>query len=182
MGLVGGVCHAGETKLPDLAETKLAAERGDAKAQLALAWSYKSHSDNDTAEKWYKLAAQQGLAEAEYDYGAFLKTDVVHHENGKAVIRKADPSQAFQWFMKAANHNHRAAFVRLAESYRDGKVVKQDYVEAYKYFTIAEKLGDIFAKGPRDALILKMTSDQIADGQSRAEAMKLGTTITPATK
>ena len=62
----------------------------------------------------------------------------------------------------------------LANCYKEGKGVKQDYVEAYKLYTIAERLGNnILAKPYRDSLILKMTSAQIADGQHRADMVKL---------
>ena len=172
--LIAGRCWSGETKLPELAEIKLAAEQGDAKAQYQLGKSYYQHGDYENAEKWYLLAAQQGIPEAESDYAGILTLSVAHHVDGKVTYRKPNYAEAFQWYAKAVNHGHRGALMSLANCYKEGKGVKQDYVEAYKLYTIAERLGNnILAKPYRDSLILKMTSAQIADGQHRADMVKL---------
>ena len=172
--LIAGRCWSGESKLPELAEIKLAAEQGDAKAQYQLGKSFYQHIDFENAEKWYQLAALQGLPEAESDYAGVLTLTVAHHIDGKVTHRKPNYAEAVQWYIKAVNHGHRGALISLANCYKDGQGVKQDYVEAYKLYTIADRLGNnIIAKPYRDSLILKMTSAQIADGQHRADMVKL---------
>jgi hypothetical protein len=52
------------------------------------------------------------------------------------------------------------------------KGVSADPVEAFKWFDIAAKKGHIMAKVYRDKLVLKLTSDQIAEGKQRSDQFK----------
>lgn len=45
---------------------------GNIIAQLKIAWKYYRDNNIEKARVWFKIAAEQGDAEAQYDYGAFL--------------------------------------------------------------------------------------------------------------
>ncbi|MCG3149838.1 MAG: Secretory immunoglobulin A-binding protein EsiB [Verrucomicrobiae bacterium] len=171
VGLIAGRCWSADSKVPDLAELKLAAERGDPKAQYAYGKTCRSHVQFGEAENWFRLAATQGLPEAEHAYGEILMLQTSKTVNGKTVYRKPDPAQAVSWYVKAVNHGYKPALLSLAHCYKDGKGVKQNNVEAYKYYTAADKLGDLTAKIYRDSLILKMSSAEVQQGQNAAEVV-----------
>ena len=57
------------------------------------------------ASKWYKKAAKQGHAEAQYNLGAM-------HENGDGVDQS--DSMAMRWYAKAAAQGHEEAQGRIA--------------------------------------------------------------------
>ena len=159
----------GEPKLPALAEIKIAAEGGNPRAQYELGKTYEQHGDYESAGKWYALAAQKDLVEAEYAYAGILMVSGQSHENGKTISRNPDLAAAVQWYTKAALKGSRPAMVRLAHSYEEGLGVKQDLVEAYKWYTVAEKLEDKSVEPNLQKLILAMTSAEIIKAQKMAD-------------
>src|SRR5689334_1443734 len=120
-----GSTFAAESKLPSLAETKLAAEHGDAVAQNKLGDAYASRGDFAGALPWYHKAADQGLADAQCNYADLLMRDISLTIDGKAAVRHENPVEASKWFYKAAMQSHAKAQFRLACFYRDGEVAKQ---------------------------------------------------------
>ena len=163
-----------DSQLPELAQIKMAAERGDAEAQYKLGERYKMRGDSHNAEIWQRKAASSGLAAAQYSLGCLLKNRIVYQENGQQVTRDANPTEAIQWFSRAAKQGHDGACDELGQFYQDGKTVKQDYAEAYKWFSLAViRKNYLTAKMHRDSLILKMSSAQIADGQHRTDSYLL---------
>src|SRR5690349_2492991 len=89
-------------ELPDLAKTKLAAEKGDLQAQIRLADKYYSSFDPVEAAKWYRLTAEKGDAHSQYRLGQISMTD--QYSGTKRL--PANPTEAVQWLLKAANQNH----------------------------------------------------------------------------
>jgi hypothetical protein len=166
---VANPAFAGESKLPALAETKIAAEGGNPLAQYELAKSYEEHGDFESAEKWYALAAQKEIVEAECAYGDILMKSVKHHEDDKIVERNPDPAAAVQWYTKAAVKGCRPAMVSLGHCFEDGKGVKRDYVEAYRWYTVAEKFGDASVEPILQKLILEMKVAEITKAQQLAD-------------
>jgi len=75
----------------------LAAEQGEAFAQLNLGWMYDKGDgvpqDYAEAVKWYRLAAEQGHAKAQYNLG-------VMYAKGRGVPK--DYVQAYMWFNLSA--------------------------------------------------------------------------------
>ncbi len=158
-----------QSQLPDLAQIKAAAERGDAAAQDRLGDAYYAHLDGQNALVWYRKAAEQGIANSQYQLGHLLSSG-----NPPA---HAPPDEAIRWYAKAANQNHKQAQFELGRAYQDGKLVHPDYVEAYKWFSLAKKQSapiDGLAKFYLDHLILKMTQEQIAEGQKKVDAFLAG--------
>ncbi|EGB02100.1 hypothetical protein AURANDRAFT_18112, partial [Aureococcus anophagefferens] len=72
---------------------RMAAGRGFAKAQCALANEYFAAGDFVEGARYCRLAAEQGLTEAEYNMGCFYRT-------GQGVQR--DVGEARRWFSRAA--------------------------------------------------------------------------------
>jgi TPR repeat protein len=84
-------------------------------------------------------------------------------------------SQAAKWFRKAAAQNYPLACDRLGMMHERGVGVPKDYVEAYKWFTLAAESGHIAAVVNQDNLKLRMTEQQIAQAENRARTNLNGT-------
>lgn len=167
MTLGWAICCALGQDGPKLAQTKAAAEDGDAKAQTKLADEYLARLDYVGATNWYHKAANQGVARAQYQLGWLHKDNRFSLPTMKLVIAK-DLRKSFQFFGLAANQNHAEAQVELGALYRDGSLVEQDYPEAYKWFSLAARQNYLFGITSRDNLILKINREQIAEGERRA--------------
>ena len=165
---------AGQTsKLPALAEWKQAAERGDPKAQDKLGDAYLAQQDFSTAAKWYSLAAERGIATAQCSLGMLLLAGKPSTVIGYAPV-SGDPTNAIKWLQRAANQDNGRAQAELGHCYRDGKVVKRDWAEAYKWYSLAARKASAWGAEYRDPLILKMPSDQILEGQRRVDKFIAG--------
>ena len=64
-----------------------------------------SQSDTE-AVKWYRKAAEQGNAKAQYNLGWM-------YDNGRGVVES--DSEAVKWYQKAAEQGHEKAKTRLKE-------------------------------------------------------------------
>ena len=145
------------SNLPKLAEIKAAAEKGDAEAQMSLGDEFTSRSDSASAAIWFQKAAKQGAARAQYELAAILST--------------SKPQESFRWFQAAADQGFAKAQVVLGSYYRDGTLVRKNHAEAYKWFSLASAQAYDAALTARDNLILKMTAEEVADGQRRVSAI-----------
>jgi TPR repeat protein len=139
-----------------------AADQGYAKAQYDLGSMYRSSVDvrqkselsvtwyktlyatakgvlkNDTeAVKWYRKAANQGYAEAQYGLGRM-------YDYGEGV-RESD-NQAVKWYQKAADQGYAKAQSQLGWMYQSGKGVRKDYKQAVKWYQKAADQGSAGAQ------------------------------------
>jgi hypothetical protein len=168
-GSLGQMYDNGQGVPRDRAEAvkwyRKAAEQGNADAQynLALIYAHGQGVPQDYAEavKWYRKAAEQGDAEAQFNLG-------VMYENGRGVLQ--DYAEAVKWYRKAAEQGVAPAQNNLGQMYENGRGVPQDYVEAYKWSNLAASQGNAKGSTNRNNLALKMTPDQIAEGQRRSSA------------
>jgi TPR repeat protein len=146
-----------------LADVRARAEKGDMKAQTSLALQYAIGNRKNYAKEayWYRKAAEQGSAEAQYWFGlCYYKGEGVTQDYGEAVkwFRKAaeqgdgngqwslgmcyeegqgvpkDYVTAVNWYRKAADQGDATAQFSLGDCYSEGKGVRQDYAEAIKWF------------------------------------------------
>ena len=126
---------------PHFEELKLAAERGDPKAQTDLGLIYDRGEgvtqDHQEAFKWYTLAADQGYARAQYDIGA-------SYDRGEGVAQ--DHQEALKWYTLAADQGHVSAQYSIALLYANGEGVARDYQEALKWYTLAADQGYVKAQ------------------------------------
>ena len=124
--------------------------------------------DYNQAVSWYRKAADQGLAMAQFNLGTA-------YASGQGVPQ--DYNQAASWYRKAADQGDADAQFNLGFMYSNGQGVPQDYVEAYKWFNIAaaysadKEVRDDATKN-RDLVAEKMTPEQIAEAQKRAREWK----------
>jgi hypothetical protein len=172
--LTAGPSSTFAQKLPALAETKAAAEKGDPVAQDKLAAAYNRSFDRHNAEIWYRRAAQQGIPNSQHQLGILL---LERADNRQAKLSPKERSklaqEALRFHIMAANQGFRPAQNALGRLYQSGKHLPQDDVEAYKWFALAAvpEIGIVPAhlegQWARDALILKMTQEQIAEGEKR---------------
>ncbi|MDB6063937.1 MAG: Sel1 domain protein repeat-containing protein [Pedosphaera sp.] len=164
-----GSCF-GQSNLPSLAQIKMAAENGDAKAQDKLGDAYQYSRDFTNALVWYRKAAEQGVANSQYELGTLLMNggyDSMFHR----VKSTEKMDEAIKWFILSGRQRFLQAEIALGHFYKDGQGVKKDWVEAYKWYSLAhdgqafEVVGGVY----RDRLVLKMTSEQINEGQERVK-------------
>ena len=112
-----------------------------------------------------KVRAAQGDADAQF---TLAKND----ESGRGGLTK-DYTQAYHWYLLAANQHDPWAQASLGLLYRFGKGVPQDLVHSYMWFTLA--MGG--TEGPnqdsiaelRAAAGRKMTREQIAEATRLAK-------------
>ena len=119
--------------------------------------SYESYSIK--AIRLYKLAVEQGNAEAQNNLG-------VMYENGEGVAQ--DYKEAVRWFKLAAEQGNAKAQDNLGSRYVDGKGVAQDYKEAVRWFKLAAEQG--FAQAQDDLGFMYYKGQGVA--QDYKEAVK----------
>ena len=89
--------------------------------------------DNAEAVKWYRLAAEQGDADAQFNLGRM-------YDNGEGVPQ--DYAEAVKWYRLAAEQGDADAQFNLGLMYEKARVVPQDYAEAVKWYRLAAEQGD----------------------------------------
>ena len=99
------------------------------------------------AEKWYRKAAEQGVASAAFNLG-------VMYDVGQGV--QQNYAEALQWYRKSADAGYASAMTNIAILYYNGQGVKRDLSEAYVWFSRAQKLGD-----PRAKEMISMAHDKL---------------------
>ena len=155
-----------------LQEFKPLADKGHAKAQLALGHMYELGrgvpQDSAEAVKWYRKAAEQGHAAAQYDLGLM-------YASGLGVPQ--DYADAAKWYRKAADQGFATAMLSLGFMYTAGQGVPQDLVSAWVWF---DRAASRYPPGPnrneaaraRNRVAAKMTPEQIAEAQRLAREWK----------
>ena len=120
------------------------------------------------------MAAVQGDALAQLNLGILCF-------NGRGVPQ--DYTEAAKWHHKAADQGNAQAQLNLGVMYARGQGVPPDYVESLKWLILAasgsspEELKEI-AKH-RDAVVLKMTRDEMAEAHCCAREWKPEVLIQP---
>lgn len=88
--------------------------------------------DHAESLKWYRMAAEQGDASAQYSVGRM-------YAHGEGVNK--DNSEAVKWWIKAANQGYDFAQNDLGAAYESGDGVAQDSAEAVKWYRKAANQG-----------------------------------------
>ena len=109
--------------------------------------------DEAEAVRWYRLAADQGYAKAQYTLG-------VMYAEGRGVPK--DEAEAVRWYRLAADQGLAGAQGDLGFMYADGRGVLKDSVLAHMWFNIAGANGNASAREYRDILERDMTRDEIS--------------------
>ena len=164
-------CALAQSPLPPLAEIKIAADAGDPVAQDKLAQAFVMHLNSKEAEIWYRKAAVQGNAHAQGQFGNMLLMRSRMSIGIKPEALAELSSEAVKWIFLAANQGDKQGQTDCANICFEGKLVKQDLVEAYKW---GELVSGILGNSIRDSAILKMNADQIAEARKRVAAFVPG--------
>ena len=93
--------------------------------------------DDAEAVRWYRLAAEQGLASAQLNLG-------VMYANGEGVLK--DNAEAARWFRQAAEQGLTEAQYNLGVMYDNGQGVPEDDAEAVKWYRRAAEQGNAEAQ------------------------------------
>lgn len=162
-----------------------AAEQGDGTAQYNLGHCYSKGGADFPTDKiesvnWYRKAAEQGIASAQFRMGFC-------YAQGDGIAK--DEVEALKWFSKAADQGeassqlyfaiHLATTAAAAKTSDDIVEASEDRVEALKWLYLSKaqeaqlevKIRIVLAFTTTELAKL-MTSEQIAEAKSRAEAWK----------
>ena len=93
--------------------------------------------DDAEALRWFRKAADQGDARAEYGMG------FIYYEGRGA---QQDYAEAVRWYRKAADQGNALAEYELGYMYHHGYGVSQDYAEAARWYRKAADKGDAHAE------------------------------------
>ena len=132
-------------------EVKAKAEAGDAESEMELGRRYNKGegvAKNEVeAVKWYRKAAEQNLARAQYNLGVCYEQGVAKDEREELFpVAGGDPVEAVKWYRKAAEQNYAPAQNNLGLCYEHGEGVAADRVEAMKWFRKAAEQNDADAQ------------------------------------
>lgn len=162
-------CNEGRNAIRNVSEIiglyRMAADRGDSEAMLALGMTY-AHVLQDTEEavQWFNKAAEAGDSAAmdflgfAYEKGDgvakdFLKSMAWYSKSaeagdmrgmanlGRAYYKTEDFDNAFKWFNKAAEQGESEAMRMLGVLYSEGQGVLQDEQKAVEWWQKAADAG-----------------------------------------
>ena len=112
----------------------LSAYEGNPEAQFQLALTYSKQVPNyKLAAYWYKQAARQGMANAQYNLGHFYLQGMGVRQNTNETIK---------WWQQAAHQNYSPAQHNLGTAYFEGIGVEKNNDLAEQWFLRCEKLGN----------------------------------------
>jgi len=118
-----------------------AAESGNAKAQLSLAYMYETgeqvEMDHAAAVGWYQRAAENGEVQAMISLG-------VMYEHSTGIVQ--DLAESARWFRKAANLGDADSQQTLGYMYENGNGVVKDAAEAARWYEKAARQGRLAAQ------------------------------------
>lgn len=147
--------------------------------------------DEAEAVKWYRMAAEHGLADAMFELskcytfgfgvrknrvtaGKWLRMAAEHgHVTamfllGQWHLREVgggvgyDPREAAKWFRRAADNGDARAMFELGECYEDGVGVKKDPDKAYRWFCRA------VLAAPEDEYLYESVQNHVFDPNLKA--------------
>jgi len=122
---------------------------------------YGTATDFTKAAYWYRLAADQGHAEAQFDLARL-------YSDGKGVPR--DPTQAFKLAQMSAMQGYAPAAARLGWRYETGRGVEKDESQAFFWWTVAARHGEKSAEKSRIELAGRLPSAVVAAAEQKAVA------------
>lgn len=123
-------------------------------------WAALERGDHRAAAKWYRQAAMQGIADAQYSLGLLYVT-------GEGVTK--DSSEAMKWFRKAAEQGRANAQFALGSGYALGEGVPKSFTLAYFWYGLSAAQGYEMAREYRDEVAQLMADEQLARARQVAE-------------
>ncbi len=117
--------------------TEVDESTGSTQEDFNQAKAYLKNGTHGEAAKWFRKAAEQGHAVAQYNLGAM-------YYEGEGVVQS--DNEAVKWFREAAEQGLAEAQQDLGNLYYTGKVVVQSNNEAVKWYRKAAEQGFIDAQ------------------------------------
>src|SRR5437870_170480 len=122
-----------------LAAARASATAGDVVAQFSLgALLYYGTADTPQAIDWFRKAAAQKYAPAEFQMGQL-------YDFGFGGVPQ-DDAEALAWYRKAADHDNSAAQRAVGDFYRKGRSVAVDATEAARWYRLGADGDDVRAQ------------------------------------
>ena len=115
--------------------------------------------DYQAASNWYRLAAEQGHAEAQKSLGLM-------YQFGEGIA--PNYQNATKWYRLAAQQGNAEAQNNLGLMYLNGEGVTQSKTSAYMWLYNAASQGVSLAKWSQHELEKKMTPEQVKKAQAMA--------------
>ena len=128
--------------------------------------------DQVEAVSWFRKAADQDDSSGQHFLGICYAT-------GQGIER--DDAQKIKWWRAAAERGHVEAQYNLGACYNNGSGVPKDYIEAYKWFLLAGAKDAEHAKRALTVVEMKMTREQVGEGQRLAREFKPRTSLAAGT-
>jgi TPR repeat protein len=113
-----------------------------------------------TAFRWWRDAAEQNHAGAQYNIAVMYK-------DGLGVRKNSE--EAVKWLNLAAAQGNTDAHIQLSRLYRDGDSVAPDPVLAYMWLEIAQRSGSQSVSRSLETAVAALSSAQLADAKMRAQ-------------
>ena len=129
--------QASERGAAALEKLERAANAGVPVAQDWLGLFYHASTSYAKANYWFKKAAEQGYADAQYNLG-------VDYDNGEGVPE--NHVKAVYWYKSAAEQGYAPAQYNLGFDYYSGEGVPKNYVKANYWFKKVAEQGDAAAQ------------------------------------
>ena len=146
---------------------KLAAEKGNPKAQYQMGVKHVLDNDQSTVARWWKLSAAKGYYPALQNLGLMYR-------DGQGVPQ--DFELAAKLFSDGAEQGYRDAQMEIGQMCAKGQGTPQDFVKAHFWFNVAGTKGSEQerrqANEARDAIARSMTNEQVAAAQRLARDWK----------
>lgn len=159
---------------PPLASTETQAECGSADAQFHLGLQCANGKgkaqDYGQAVKWYLKAAEQNHSLAQFNLG-------IMYASGQGVSR--NDTEAKVWFGKSARQGDAGAQHHLGLSHYRASIqglpqnMPESRIEAYKWLVLAAAQGYRGSDAVRNALVLKMSYEDVAEATQRVDRFTL---------
>lgn len=130
-----------------ITELRARATRGDEAAQLALGVHYLVGEgvaqDPIEAERWLRMAAEQGNAVAQHHLGHIYQGVPEPFRTDRDV--PVDHAESIRWFQRSADQGNVSAAMNLATKYRGGNGVAASLEESFRWSLRAAELGNVTA-------------------------------------
>jgi len=111
------------------------------------------------ALEWLQRSADEGNADAQYELATVLR-------EGREALQ--DYERAFAWMQRSAQSGNAQAHYALGIMHRDGIGTAADPVKAYVHLNVAAAMGYADAVVLRNAIMAKLSPDQLRTAQAEA--------------
>jgi TPR repeat protein len=120
------------------------------------------------AAEWYRRAAEQGHADAQFNLG-FL------YVNGQGIPQNY--AESSEWYRRAAEQGYADAQYNLGAMYAKGQGVSRDLVITYALSSLSAAQGNEGARDNRDLALESLNHEQVTEGQRLASEWQVGTPV-----